>query len=211
MKKTLRTCVLSLFFLALLPAATWASPCPPTGCNVLPSTFGTLLASTPDLALSGHGVKLNITSSVYFSGGIYTYVYQLTAFGPTQAIHNVSVGDGLFDTTNLKFGFLKCAACTPNAATFAEIPGGPGLGTFLLHLIASSPKGEKVTFYAQSRHPFTTVDFSARGGWGGISADDGVLAPAVPEPTSATLLLTLVGCLTLMGGCRVGWRRLTSV
>jgi hypothetical protein len=147
------------------------------------------------------------------NAAVPTYVYQLTAFGSTQAIHNVSVGDGMFDTRCLKFGFLKCAGCTAKAATFAETSGGPDAGTFSLQRLASTATGEKVTFYAQSRRPFTRVNFSAKNGWCNVSADDGVLGPvpAVPDPTSATLLLTLLGCLTLIGGSRVGWRRLRSI
>jgi hypothetical protein len=219
MKKSLYAVLFGLLALTLLPAAAWAASCPAAGCNVsvAPSSFGTLVASTPSTLVSGGVTKIQymISSSVYLSAGVYTYVYTFKEVQKTG--HVLSVGSGLFDTVGLKFGYLlsgpSCPGCTTTniaGSTFSEASGPPGVGSFVLQAFAHGiPPGKQVTYYAQSLLPPTLVDFSGLNGGSSATLDGGVYAP-LPEPTSAMLLLTLVGCLALIGGSRMGWRSLTS-
>lgn len=155
------------------------------------SVMGTADDGTPQLMWSA-----TLTSSVYQSGNVFSYVYTLVldpnSFNSILQMIVSSLGLNLFDH-DLNWGFVidqttadipdDTPSCSEGGFCFNDA------GLLVSFQIDPDPDFNQVTFYAQSLLDFGDGTFTVGDDEGG-SASGSAFAPVVPEPGSLCLFGT---------------------
>lgn len=213
MRQALKGITLAVVAMAALGLG--ALPAQASRVDTTSGTFGTAVGGplVSVFASGGNSSFVTVTSQVYVSGGVFTYVYTLSGYNPapstsTLPILNFSIASSLF-SSGLSWGVVTDLTSgavgldSPDVTTFGAssiycgtaasgfFPCTPSLNYFLSNGTGTGGglhAGETLAVYAQSTlgpgiPPTTSASVAIDTDWGQGS----VIAPAVPEPGTMAL------------------------